>query len=358
MPRGAAPPAREHGGPRTTTRSRYPLVLAALTLVLLAAAVAGLALGSVRIPTGQVLAIVTGRAEPSPYRTIVLEVRAPRVVLGAVTGAGLAVIGTVLQALVRNPLADPFLLGVSSGASAGAVAVIVLGVGAGVATTVALPAAAFAGALAALVLVYALARRAGSMTGGRLVLAGVAVSYVLSALTSLILVTSASAAHAQEVLHWTLGGLGGARWDMLALPAVALVLGTLVLIALARPLDLLLVGEEGAGVLGLDTGRFRAGVFVLASLLTGVLVAYTGAIGFVGLLVPHAARMAVGAAHRTLLPVVALGGAAFLVLADLAARTVAAPSDIPVGVLTALTGGPFFLWMLRGRGTRAEGGPA
>ncbi|MFE9400247.1 FecCD family ABC transporter permease [Streptomyces sp. NPDC006530] len=341
-----------------TSRLRYPAVLGGLALVLAAAAVAGLALGSVRIPAGQVLDIVTGSAGPGPYRTIVLDVRLPRVVLGAVTGAGLAVIGTVLQALVRNPLADPFLLGVSSGASAGAVAVIVLGVGAGVATTVALPAAAFAGALAALVLVYALARRAGSLTGGRLVLAGVAVSYVLSALTSLILVTSARAEHVQEVLHWTLGGLGGARWDMLALPAAALTLGTLVLITLARPLDLLLVGEEGATVLGLNTGRFRAAVFVLASLLTGVLVAYSGAIGFVGLMVPHAARMAVGAAHRTLLPVAALGGAAFLVLADLAARTVAAPQDIPVGVLTALTGGPFFLWMLRGRGARAEGGPA
>jgi iron complex transport system permease protein len=196
------------------------------------------------------------------------------------------------------------------------------------------------------------------MTGGRLVLAGVAVSYILSALTSLLLVTSAGAEHLQEVLHWTLGGLGGARWDMLALPTTVLAAGTLVLIALARPLDLLLVGEEGATVLGLDTGRFRAGVFVLASLLTGALVAYSGAIGFVGLMVPHAARLAVGAAHRTLLPVAALGGAAFLVLADLAARTVAAPQDIPVGVLTALTGGPFFLWMLRGRGAGAEGGPA
>ncbi|AYG82608.1 Hemin transport system permease protein HmuU [Streptomyces hundungensis] len=345
-------------GTRPGSRLRYPALLGGLVLVLLAAALAGLALGSVRIPAGQVLDIVTGAAEPGPYRAIVLDVRLPRVVLGAVTGAGLAVIGTVLQALVRNPLADPFLLGVSSGASAGAVAVIVLGVGAGAATTVALPAAAFAGALTALVLVYALARRAGSLTGGRLVLAGVAVSYVLSALTSLILVTSARAEHVQEVLHWTLGGLGGARWDMLALPAAALTLGTLVLITLARPLDLLLVGEEGATVLGLDTGRFRAAVFVLASLLTGVLVAYSGAIGFVGLMVPHAARMVVGAAHRTLLPVAALGGAAFLVLADLAARTVAAPQDIPVGVLTALTGGPFFLWMLRGRGARAEGGPA
>ncbi|WP_073215940.1 FecCD family ABC transporter permease [Streptomyces sp. NBRC 110465] len=333
---------------------RYVLVLGVLAALLAVAVLAALALGSVRIPPGQVLDILTGRAEASPFRTIVLDVRLPRVLLGIVVGAGLAVIGTVLQALVRNQLADPFLLGVSSGASTGAVLVIVLGIGASLATTVTIPAAAFAGALLSLLLVYTLAR-GGGITTSRLVLAGVAVSYVLSALTSLILVTSARADHLQEVLYWTLGGLGAARWDMLALPAVTLAAGTAVLLTLARPLDLLLVGEEGATVLGLDTARFRAAVFVLASLMTGVLVAYSGAIGFIGLMVPHMARMAVGAAHRALLPVVALGGAVFLLLADLAARTLAAPQDIPVGVLTALTGGPFFLWMLR---RRPEGAPA
>ncbi|MFI6087421.1 FecCD family ABC transporter permease [Streptomyces sp. NPDC051218] len=342
---------------RTRRRVGYATVIAALCAALAAAVVAGLALGSVRIPTADVLEILTGGAEPSPFRTIVLDVRLPRVLLGAAVGAGLAVIGTVLQALVRNPLADPFLLGVSSGASAGAVAVIVLGsvlgLGAGLATTVTIPAAAFAGALLSLLVVYTLARSGGSFATGRLILAGVAVSYILSALTSLILITSDSADHLKEVLYWTLGGLGSARWDMLALPGAALIVGTALLVALARPLDLLLVGEEGATVLGLDTARFRAAVFVLASLLTGVLVAYSGAIGFVGLMVPHAARMLVGAAHRALLPVVALMGAVFLVAADLAARTVAAPQDIPVGVLTALTGGPFFLWMLRKNRTEA-----
>ncbi|MFD6436913.1 FecCD family ABC transporter permease [Streptomyces venezuelae] len=334
-------------------------VLAVLIAALAAATLAGLALGSVRIPTAQVVEILTGRAEPSPFRTIVLDVRLPRVILGATVGAGLAVIGTVLQALVRNPLADPFLLGVSSGASVGAVCAIVLGgvfgLGAALSTAVTIPAASFAGALISLVLVYALARGGGGFATGRLILAGVAVSYILTALTSLILVTADSADHLKEVLYWTLGGLGSARWDMLALPCATLAIGTALLVSMARPLDLLLAGEEGATVLGLDAARFRAGVFVLASLLTGVLVAYSGAIGFVGLMVPHAARMLVGAAHRALLPVVALMGAVFLVAADLAARTVAAPQDIPVGVLTALTGGPFFLWLLR---RRNEGVPA
>lgn len=277
----------------------------------------------------------------------------PRVLLGAVVGAGLAVAGTVLQALVRNQLADPFLLGASSGASAGAVLVIVYGAGAGLAALT-VPLAAFAGSMGALVAVYAMARRGGTMTTGRLILAGVAVQYILSALTSLVLVLAAHPDQIRTVLFWTLGGLGGARWDELALPSAALLVGTGLLLALARPLDLLLAGEEGAHTLGLDTARFRAAVFVLTSLVIGVLVAYSGAIGFVGLMVPHAARMVVGAGHRALLPVAALGGAVFLVLADLVARTAAAPEEIPVGVVTALIGGPFFLWMLR-RSSRTEG---
>ncbi|WSP43900.1 iron ABC transporter permease [Streptomyces sp. NBC_01244] len=333
--------------------------MALLAAALAASALAGLALGPVRIPADRVLDIVL--AGPGPgggagaFGAIVWDVRMPRVLLGAVVGAGLAVAGTVLQALVRNPLADPFLLGASSGASAGAVLVIVFGAGfLGFAGAAAVPLAAFAGSMGALVAVYAMARRGGAMTTGRLILAGVAVQYVLSALTSLILVLAARPDQIRSVLFWTLGGLGGARWGELALPAGALLLGTGLLIALARPLDLLLAGEEGAQTLGLDTSRFRAAVFVLTSLVIGVLVAYSGAIGFVGLMVPHAARMVVGAGHRALLPVAALGGAVFLTLADLIARTAAAPEEIPVGVVTALVGGPFFLWMLR-RSTRTEG---
>ncbi|WP_443059054.1 FecCD family ABC transporter permease [Streptomyces sp. NBC_00388] len=339
----------EHGAP---SAARFAAVTAGLVVLLLVVAVAALALGPVRIPPGEVLQAVFGRPRKGAYASIVWDVRAPRVVLGAVVGAGLAVTGTVLQALVRNPLADPFLLGASSGASAGAVTVIVLGAGA--ATTVALPAAAFAGSMGALVAVYVMARRGGTVTTGRLILAGVAIQYILSAFTSLVLVLSAEAEHARSILFWTLGGLGAARWDQLALPTAVLVLGIGLLAALARPLDLLLTGEEAAHTLGLDTGRFRGGVFVLVSLVIGVLVACSGAIGFVGLMVPHAARLTVGAGHRRLLPVAALGGAVFLLLADLLARTAAAPQEIPAGVVTALAGGPFFLWLLR-RSARTEG---
>ncbi|MFD5887494.1 FecCD family ABC transporter permease [Streptomyces sp. NPDC060334] len=340
---------------------RTPVVLVLLAASLVASAVAGLALGAVRMAPGQVIDVLLAGpgagagAGGGAAGAIVWDVRMPRLLLGAVVGAGLAVAGTVLQALVRNQLADPFLLGASSGASAGAVLVIVLGAGVlDFAGGAEVPVAAFAGSMGALVAVYAMARRGGTMTTGRLILAGVAVQYVLSALTSLVLVLAAHPDQIRTVLFWTLGGLGGARWDELALPSVALLLGTGLLIALARPLDLLLAGEEGAHTLGLDTARFRAAVFVLASLVIGVLVAYSGAIGFVGLMVPHAARMVVGAGHRALLPVAALGGAVFLTLADLVARTAAAPEEIPVGVVTALVGGPFFLWMLR-RSTRTEG---
>ncbi|MEU1278220.1 iron ABC transporter permease [Streptomyces sp. NPDC005805] len=332
---------------------RVVAVAGGLVVALAVAVVAGLALGSVRIPPGEVLAVLTGQAERSPTRTILLDVRLPRVLLGAIVGAGLAVVGTVLQALVRNRLADPFLLGISSGASTGAVVVLVLGVGGGLTTAVAMPAGAFAGALAATVAVWFLARRGGAMTGGRLVLAGVTVSYILTALTTLVLIASGRPEHFREALFWSLGGLGSARWDGILVPGAVLAAGLVVLVALARPLDLMLAGEEGATLLGLDTSRFRAAVFVLVSLVTAVMVAVSGAVGFIGLMVPHAARLLVGAGHRALLPVAALGGAVALVVADLAARTVAAPQDVPVGVLTALTGGPLFLWLMRRRGEGA-----
>ncbi|WP_424210681.1 FecCD family ABC transporter permease [Streptomyces sp. BI20] len=338
---------------RIRTGAAVLTLTAALTAALAGAVLAGIALGSVPIPPGRVLSVLLGTEPPGPLTAIVWDVRLPRILLGALVGAGLALTGAVLQALVRNPLADPFLLGASSGASAGAVAVIVLGGSAGLLGGLGLPAAAFLGAFAALLLVHVLARREGGVTGGRLVLAGVAVQYVLSALTSLVLVLGASADEVRAVLFWTLGGLGGARWDALPVPLAALLLGGALLIALARPLDLLLAGEEDARTLGLNTGRFRALAFVLTSLVIGVLVAQSGAIGFVGLMVPHAVRLVVGAGHRALLPVSALAGAAFLVWADLLARTAAAPREIPVGVITALVGGPFFLWLLR-RGRRAR----
>ncbi|MEU7104029.1 iron ABC transporter permease [Streptomyces sp. NPDC046215] len=334
-------------------RRPFAATLAVLGALLLVSLTAGLAIGSVHVPPGQVWGIVAhalgaGPSEPGWSRareTIVLDVRAPRVLLGAVTGAGLAVVGTAMQALVRNPLAEPYLLGVSSGASLGAVTVIVFGVS--LFGPVSLSVAAFAGALLTLLLVYSTARAGGRITSVRLVLSGVAVAAVLTAVMDLLLLTGDRGNEARAVLAWTLGGLGGVQWGTLWLPGAALSLGVVVLLVQARSLNLLLAGEEAATTMGLDVARFRARMFVLLSLVTGVLVAAAGPIGFVGLMLPHIVRLFVGGDHRRVLPAAALAGAVFLVWADIAARTVAAPMEVPVGVLTALCGGPFFLWLMR-----------
>ncbi|ABK74012.1 MULTISPECIES: FecCD family ABC transporter permease [Mycolicibacterium] len=340
-----------------TVRSRLPyaLVVGALVVLLLLVMTAGVAIGSVPIAPRQVWQIVLNGIHPAlaeqtwpAVRTsIVLDARLPRVVLAAVVGAGLAACGMVLQAVVRNPLADPMLLGVSSGATVGAVAVLVAG--AGVRQLVTLPVAAFVGALAALVAVYFLARSGGRMTTVRLILAGVAVAEVLSAVASLLIVTSDDPHKAQAALRWMLGGLGGATWRAVWIPAVVVLIGVVVLLAVTRPLNLLYTGEEAAASLGLDVHRFRAAMFVVVALMVGAMVAVSGSIGFVGLIMPHAVRFLVGADHRRALPAVALLGAAFLVVCDIAARTVGAPEELPVGVLTALVGGPFFLWLMRRR---------
>ncbi|MFE0764035.1 FecCD family ABC transporter permease [Streptomyces smyrnaeus] len=328
------------------------VTLTVLAALLVVSATAGLAIGSVQVPPGQVWGIVThalGADWTTPNwsaarETIVLDVRAPRVLLGAVAGAGLAVVGTALQALIRNPLAEPYLLGVSSGASLGAVLVIVFGVTWFGPTS--LSVAAFAGALGALLLVYATARTGGRITSARLILSGVAIAAMLTAVLDLLLLTTDRGNEARAVLAWTLGGLGGVNWDTLWLPSAALLLGIGILMVQARNLNLL-AGEEAATTMGLDVARFRARMFVLLSLVTGILVAATGPIGFVGLMLPHIVRLVVGGDHRRVLPTAALGGAVFLIWADIAARVVAAPMEIPVGVLTALCGGPFFLWLMR-----------
>ncbi|WP_106400204.1 FecCD family ABC transporter permease [Actinocorallia populi] len=344
--------------PAVRRRLPYGLVLLLFGVLLLASATAGVAAGSIPIPAGQVWGILLHQVHPAladpvwpaVRESIVMDVRLPRVLLCAMVGAGLAVCGTALQALVRNPLADPMLLGVSSGATVGAVLVVVFGVSwFGMFT---LPGAAFLGALAALTAVYLLARSGGRMTTVRLVLAGVATAEVLSAVASFVVVTSDDPHAAQSALRWMLGGLAGTTWEVFWIPAGAVLAGTLVLLGVSRPLNLLLAGEEAAGALGLDVHRFRSALFVLVAMMIGTIVAVSGSIGFVGLIMPHAVRLLVGADHRRALPAAALLGAGFLILADLAARTAISPEEIPVGILTALVGGPFFLWLMRRRAAR------
>nr|WP_155074046.1 iron chelate uptake ABC transporter family permease subunit [Streptomyces taklimakanensis] len=291
-----------------------------------------------------------GTSHLTPLRDgIVWDLRLPRTLLAAGCGAGLAVCGAVMQSLLRNPLADPFVLGVSSGASTGAVVVVVLGAGGGV---LSVSGGAFAGAVCSFALVLLLSHTLGGGTD-RVVLSGVAAMQLFSALTSFVVMTAADAETTRGVLFWLLGSLGGAGWTdvWLCLSVLAVVL--LVCLGHARALDAFAFGQDAAASLGVSVARTRLVLLCATALLTGALVSSAGAIGFVGLVLPHAARALTGPGHGRLLPACALAGAVFLVWADTLARTVLDPQEVPVGVVTSLVGVPAFVLVLyRTRGLR------
>ena len=333
---------------------------AGLIVLLGASVIVAVTIGPAGLAPADVFASIAahlGIGEPtlSPLRDgIVWELRMPRVLTAAAVGAGLALCGAVMQALTRNPLADPYLLGLSSGASVGAVIVIVLGVG------LLLPFAAFAGALVALVATLALAAGAsggagasGSLTPTRTVLAGLAVASVFGAVTSLIIFWSATGDSYREILNWLLGSLAGTDWTSVAIAGGAVLVIGIPLLTSAKTLDAFAFGDTAAAALGVHVGRSRALLLTATALLTGALVAVSGSIGFVGLILPHGVRLIVGSRHRALLPLSALAGAIFLVWVDTGARTLFDPRELPVGILTALIGGPVFaLLLLRNKGLR------
>ncbi|MFC9559362.1 putative F420-0 ABC transporter permease subunit [Agromyces sp. NPDC056965] len=341
---------------RARPRGRVWLWAVALGAALVASVIAAVTIGPAGLAPADVVASVAahlGIGEPtlSPLRDgIVWELRMPRVLTAAAVGAGLALCGAVMQALTRNPLADPYLLGLSSGASVGAVIVIVLGVG------LLLPVAAFAGALAALVATLALAGaagrgagRSGGLSPTRTVLAGLAVSSMFGAITSLVIFWSATGDSYREILNWLLGSLAGTDWVSVTIAGGALVAIGIPLIASARTLDAFAFGDAAASALGVHVGRSRVLLLGGTALLTGALVAVSGSIGFIGLILPHGVRLLVGSRHRALLPLSALAGALFLVWADTAARTLFDPRELPVGIITALVGGPVFALLLMRR---------
>nr|WP_269330309.1 iron ABC transporter permease [Kineosporia babensis] len=306
----------------------------ALTVACAIAVVLSVAIGSVYIAPEQVVSVIAGHLLPwsadssatDVQARIIWEFRLPRALLGLVVGSALAVAGAVLQAVVRNPLADPFIFGVSSGASVAAVAALTLVTGTLAAVSV--PLAAFAGALVTTLTVFLLAQQRGRVTAHRLVLAGVAMSYLLSSVTSyLVLRASGPGEGVSQVLSWLSGSLAAADWGDLGLPTLVLLLSTVGLTLLARVLNAFLIGDETAASLGVDVGRVRLGLFVITSLLVGVVVAVSGAIGFVGLVVPHAIRMIVGSDHRWVLPASALAGGLLLVVVDIIARLILAPRN-------------------------------
>jgi len=318
-----------------------PAHLLLLLVAVLVSLTVGVVLGPVSLAPGELWdALKLGNATAGP---IVRELRIPRALLAFVVGGGLAMTGTALQALVRNPLADPYLLGLSGGAGLGAVVAIAFGLGG----SWSLPLLSFAGAIAALLLVYRLSLVQGRRLDPRvLILAGVIVSAFTGALMSAIMALSDAVALRNAFL-WLLGGFSAASWPALGLFIAYALLPLALILGSARALDLLALGDESARHLGLDVGRTRLIIYFATGLLTAASVAVCGIIGFVGLVVPHAARRLLGPLHRPLLPAVFLGGGAFLVLADALARTVARPLELPVGVVTALVGVPLFALLLR-----------
>ncbi len=341
-------------------RTRLRVLFGALLVLLVLSVTFAVTIGPVYISPATVWKIIVshvfGLAQgewTTGQDNIVWLIRLPRVLLAGIVGAGLAVVGVAMQATVRNPLADPYILGTSSGASVGAVAVIMLGYN--FFDPYSLSITAFLGALASFFIVFLLAQTSGRVSPTRLILAGVATAYILSAVTSLILFLGDEQA-IRTVLFWMLGTLAGAKWEFLTLPAAALALGVFVLILHSRSMNALLAGEETATSLGVDTQRFRRQLLVVTALLTGVMVAVAGAIGFVGLMMPHIVRLVLGPDHRKVLPASALAGAIFLIWVDVGARTIVQPQELPLSIITALVGAPFFLWLLRWRRHAFGGG--
>ncbi len=319
-------------------------------LGLLGVVVMALAVGSVAIAPLDVIGAlgrgVRGQLEGA-YDVIVWNVRAPRVLLAALTGAALALAGTAFQAVFRNPLADPYLLGAASGAGFGAAVAMVFGASVGWLAALGVPVAAFVVAMVTVALAVLMARSGGTLPVVSLILAGVVLGSSLSAATSFVML--ADQERTAGVLAWLLGSFAFATWQDVLWLAVVLAVAVPVTLASRRAFDLLLLGETAAQHLGLPVERFKWAVVGFSTLLTAVAVSVAGVIGFVGLVVPHAVRLAVGPEHRALVPLAGIWGAAFLVLADVVARTVLTPAELPVGVVTALVGGPFFLLLLRQR---------
>jgi iron complex transport system permease protein len=335
------------------TRARVAIAGVVLALALVLSMSVAVTIGPAPLSLGEVWgsigAHLAGTESPlSALRDgIVWELRLPRILTAAAVGAGLAIVGAVMQALTRNQLADPYLLGVSSGASLGAVTVLLLG------AAIVLPLAAFAGALLALGATLALAGAFGTLTPTRMVLAGVAVSSLATALTSFVIFWAATGDSYREVLSWLLGSLAGARWEAVLIAGVALAVVGIPLALTGRVLDAFALGDTTAASLGIPVQGVRWTLLAAGALLTGALVSVSGAIGFVGLVLPHAVRLLVGPGHRALLPLAALTGAVFLIWADTLARTVFDPRELPVGIVTAIIGAPVFAALLVRRRSEA-----
>lgn len=322
-----------------------------LTLLLLGSFIAialvisiSVGIGDLPVPLHTTFAAITNRIGWTAielnriHETVIWDYRLSRALVAAFCGAGLALSGAIMQSLLRNPLAEPYVLGISAGASTGAVGVVIMGIGAG---AVSLSLGAFVGAFAAFLFVALLSN--GTRGGAdRTILAGVAASQLFNAATAYVVTTSGNAQQARDIMFWLLGSFGGVRWPEFMLISVIISIGLIACLLYAHILDAFAFGDEAAASLGVNVGRARIVLFALTALMTATIVSMVGSIGFVGLVVPHAARFLVGPLHIRLLPACAIGGAIFMVLADIASRVLIPQQVLPIGVVTALVGVPFF----------------
>jgi iron complex transport system permease protein len=330
------------------TPFRVAWISAALLLCLLLVAGGSLLVGTAEVSLTKFLDLLLGKLPPGdPAGLILLKIRLPRIILAGLVGFSLSLGGVIFQALLRNPLADPFILGVSSGAAFGAILAIFFGF----AFSLGVPSMSFAGALLTVYLVLALGSWRMGMESSSILLTGVIINAFFTAII-MFFITTASDSRLHAMLYWLYGDLSQSRLSPLALLAAVIVLAFLVLFAYAQDLNLLTAGEENAYQLGVNVEKTKRVCLLTVSLMIGLTVSLSGLIGFVGLILPHLGRMAFGSDHRLLIPVTSLGGAIFLIAADTVARTIISPSELPVGVITAFMGAPFFVYLLKTKGSR------
>ncbi len=333
-------------------RLKWRLTIFLLAICLLGIIVGAVSLGAVKIPFQKVISVIGDKFIPlftasqaGVNKTIILNIRLPRVLLAGLVGFALAAAGTVFQALLKNPMADPYVIGISSGASLGAAIGIIFDLKVSLLGLNSIPLFAFGGALLTIIVVYNLAKSGGKIPVTTLLLAGVATGSFLSAIVSLLMVFNNQSMH--EIVFWIMGSLSGAGWQEVQMSWFYILLGYGVIHFFAVDLNVMLLGDESAQSLGIDVALIKKILLVSGSLLAGAAVAVSGVIGFVGLIIPHIVRLVVGPDHRILIPVSALVGASFLIATDTFARTIIAPTEIPVGIITSLFGAPFFLYLLR-----------
>lgn len=332
------------------------VIIFILLLISIFSIIFAIGIGPVSVPSSVVVKIILSKL---PFITdfidqnwavvdenIVWGLRFPRVLLGMIVGASLAVTGVAMQALVRNHLADPFILGVSSGASATATLGMLFGVFSFFGTY-ALSISAFIGAAATIIIVYSISRVRGRINITQLLLSGVAIAMIMDAITNVITLSAPNALGLHNAAFWMSGSLAGARWGYLTLPLIVIIFCMILLMTNYRALNALLLGDETAGTLGINVGRMQKMLILIASLLAGVTIAVSGSIGFIGLMVPHISRLLIGSDHKKVLPISALLGGILVIWTDVVARMVIAPEELPIGLLTAIIGGPFFIWLLK-----------